>query len=324
MRCASDYFKTLVDITVRKTTLITLSLFVLSGCFAEPVPDQETIPLAQAREGFKSKLVTRSTERDPVEDPPEDVFRKISFDSPSGKLAAYLSTTTDDGQKHPSIIWITGGDCNSIGDIWSPQPASNDQTAAAFRRAGVIMMFPSLRGGNDNPGTKEGFLGEVNDVLAAADYLAAQPSVDPKRMYLGGHSTGGTLVLVVAESTDRFRAVFSFGPVSDVSGYPPQYLPFDTSNPKEVRLRSPGRWLNGIHSPTFVFEGEDQGNLSSLTAMQQATKNSMVHFHPIPRGDHFSVLAPTNAALTRKVMADTGPQSNIAFTAAELNELMPH
>ena len=85
-------------------------------------------------------------------------------------------------------------------------------------------------------------------------------------------------MLLVAECTDRFRAVFSFGPVSDVSGYPPQFLPFDTSNPKEVRLRSPGRWLSGIHSPTFVFEGEDQGNLSSLTAMQQATKNPMVHF----------------------------------------------
>ena len=164
---------------MKKTTLIAFSLVVLSGCFAEPVPEQETIPLTKAREGFKSKLVTRSTERDPVETPPENVFHRITFDSPAGKLAAYLSTKPDDGRKRPAIIWITGGDCNSIGDIWSPAPASNDQTAAAFRQADVIMMFPSLRGGNDNPGTKEGFLGEVDDVLAAADYLAAQPSVDP-------------------------------------------------------------------------------------------------------------------------------------------------
>ena len=41
------------------------------------------------------------------------------------------------------------------------------------------MMFPSLRGGNDNPGAKEGFLGEVDDVIAAADFLAKQPYVDP-------------------------------------------------------------------------------------------------------------------------------------------------
>jgi hypothetical protein len=129
-------------------------------------------------------------------------------------------------------------------------------------------------------------------------------------------------VLLVAESSDRFRAVFSFGPVSDVSGYPQEFLPFDTSIAREVELRSPGRWLSSIHSPTFVFEGDKQGNVSSLTAMASATKNPKVHFYPIPRGDHFSVLGPTNAALAKKVLADSGPESNITFTDAELNELI--
>jgi dienelactone hydrolase len=82
------------------------------------------------------------------------------------------------------------------------------------------MMFPSLRGGNQNPGQKEGFLGEVDDVLAAADFLVREDYVDPARIYLGGHSTGGTPVMLVAESTPRFRAVLSFGPVNDVRGYP--------------------------------------------------------------------------------------------------------
>jgi acetyl esterase/lipase len=308
---------------VKKTTLAALSLVVLAGCFAEPIPVQEKTALPQAREGFKSKLVTRSPDRDPVEDPPANVFRTVTFDSPAGKLAAYLGTGGDDGEKHPAIIWITGGDCNSIGDVWSPVPPSNDQTASAFRQAGVIMFFPSLRGGNQNPGTKEGFLGEVNDVLAAADYLANDPRVDPKRIYLGGHSTGGTLVLLVAETSDRFRAVFSFGPASDVSGYPDEYLPFDTTNAREVQLRSPGRWLDGIHSPTFVFEGEDQGNIGSLKAMAGATKNPMVHFYPVPRANHFSVLAPANTALAKKVMADQGAQTSITFTDTELNQLMP-
>lgn len=80
-------------------------------------------------------------------------------------------------------------------------------------------MSPSLRGGNTNPGVKEGFLGEVDDVLAAANYFEKQKYVDPKRIYLGGHSTGGTLVLLVSEGSPRFRAVFSFGPAGDVSGW---------------------------------------------------------------------------------------------------------
>ena len=307
---------------VKKTILAALSLCVLSGCLGESTPVQEKTSLPQAREGFKSKLVTRSTDRDAVDEPPEAVFRLVRFDSPVGKLPGYLSNSADDGEKHPAIIWITGGDCNSIGDVWSPASPDNDQTASAFRKAGAIMFFPSLRGGNQNPGQKEGFLGEVNDVLASADYLAKDPRVDPKRIYLGGHSTGGTLVLLVAECSDRFRAVFSFGPVSDVSHYPDQFLPFDRSNSKEIALRSPGRWMDSIHSPVFVFEG-DGGNFSSLQAMQRACKNPMVHFYPIPRANHFDVLAPAHAALARKVMADNGSETNITFTDAELGGLMP-
>ena len=78
------------------------------------------------------------------------------------------------------------------------------EAETGFRQAGIMMMFPSLRGGNENSGPKEGFLGEVDDILAAADFLAKQEYVDPQRIYLGGHSTGGTLVLLTADCTDRF------------------------------------------------------------------------------------------------------------------------
>jgi acetyl esterase/lipase len=182
------------------------------------------------------------------------------------------------------------------------------------------MMFPSLRGGNDDPGIKECFLGEVDDVIAAADYLARESSVDPKRIYLGGHSTGGTLVLLVAESTDRFRAVFSFAPVSDVAAYEAIFaMPFDTSDPREVALRSPGRWLLSIRSPAFVFEGTDlTGNICFLEAMSRASTNPRVHFLPVKGGDHLTTLAPTNSLIARKILGDVGSTANIGFTDEEL------
>jgi acetyl esterase/lipase len=301
-----------------------LSLLVISGCLGEATPVQEKGSLSEARLGFKTKLVPQTTPRDPVPEPPPEVFRKVYYDSPAGKLAAYISQVPEDGKKRPAIIWITGGDCNSIGDLWSEAPPSNDQTASAYRKAGIVMMFPSLRGGNDNPGIKEAFLGEVDDILSAADYLARQESVDPKRIYLGGHSTGGTLVLLVAESTDRFRAVFSFGPASDVSNYDSQYIPFDTSNARELELRSPGRWLGSIRSQTFVFEGTNQANLSSLQAMSRATTNPMVRFLPVKGADHFSTLAPTNRLIAQKILQDEGPATNIAFTEEELNRPFTH
>lgn len=316
-----------------------LAVLALAGCQrpAEPSAGPSTGPskpaaaagppappatLPEARKGFESKLARQGGAKEPVPDPPARVFRKVKYDAPPGKLAAYLTPDPMDGKKHPAIVWITGGDCNSIDDgCWTEGPPNNDQSASAFRKAGLVMMFPSLRGGNDNPGTKEGFLGEVDDVLAAGEFLAKQEYVDPRRIYLGGHSTGGTLVLLVAECSNRFRAVFSFGPVDDVAGYGPQFLPFDTRNHREIELRSPGRWLQGIKSPVFVFEGTAQGNLESLQAMAKASTNPKVHFYPVRGADHFSVLARTTRLIAQKIEADTGDQCNIAFTEAEVNKL---
>ncbi|MFZ4775191.1 MAG: alpha/beta hydrolase family protein [Terrimicrobiaceae bacterium] len=300
-----------------------LGISLFAGCGRnEGQPVEQSSSLAASRQGFQTKLTHARSAKEPVPEPPPLVFRTVRYDSPSGKLAAYLTPDPKDGKKHPAIIWVTGGDCNTIGNVWEEAPASNDQTAGAFRKAGIIMMFPSLRGGNNNPGEKEGFLGEVDDVLAAAEYLGKQEFVDPNRIYLGGHSTGGTLVLLVAECSDRFRAVFSFGPVQDVAGYGSEYLPFNISSRHELELRAPIRWLHSIKSPVFVFEGTKQpSNLDSLQAMERTSTNRMVHFLAVSGANHFSILAPTTHLLASKVLHDDGPVTNVACTAEELQNL---
>jgi acetyl esterase/lipase len=311
---------------MRRTFLVLLSMALLPGCNPGglgglSVPDK-SVSLTQARRGFTPKLVPRGIAREPAETPPAAIFRTVEYDAPAGKLAAYLSPAPQDGNKHPAIIWITGGDCNSIGDVWSPAPAENDQSARAFREAGILMMYPSLRGGNLNPGVKEGFLGEVDDVQAAADSLAKQDGVDPTRIYLGGHSTGGTLVLLVAETSPRFRAVFAFGPVASVAGYSSEYLPFDRSNRRELELRSPALWLHCIESPVFVLEGTLQSNIADVRTMARLSTNPKIHFHPIPGATHFSTLAPATRLIAGKILRDDGPVSNITFSEAELAQLI--
>lgn len=286
----------------------------------EPDKQDKTGSLVEARKGFKTKI-TRTEKGDPPAKPPARIFQLVQYDAPPGKLSAYLTPDPKDGKKHPAIIWITGGDCNSIDEgCWKGQDPGNDQSAQQYRKAGIVMMFPSLRGGNNNPGVKESFLGEVDDVLAAADFLAKQPYVDPGRIYLGGHSTGGTLVLLVSECSDRFRAVFSFGPVNDVAGYPDEFTPFDTANPKEVRLRSPGYWLDNIKSPTFILEGTVQGNILPLRAMATSSKNARAHFFEVKGASHFSILSPVNRLIAEKILHDDGAECNLAFTEAELNK----
>ena len=275
--------------------------------------------LAAARNGIKTKLTRKLQAKEPVPEPPAELFKIVKFPASVGEMAAYLTPDTGDGNKHPAIIWITGGDCNTIGDVWSKSPPENDQTASAYRNAGFVMMFPSLRGGNENPGFKEAFFGEVDDVIAAADFLAKQDYVDPERIYLGGHSTGGTLVLLVAEYSDRFRAIFSFGPADDISGYDEEVQLFQ-KNKTELSLRSPIHWLDSIKSPTFVFEAA-KGNIMSLLKMAAATENPQVVFRAVKGADHFSILSPVNELIVKKLLKDTGPKCNVEISIEEVRGL---
>jgi acetyl esterase/lipase len=274
--------------------------------------------LLEARQEFQTRLVRRERIGDPAPRPPRGLFRIEQYRSPAGSMAAYVSPPPGDGRKHPAMIWIFGGFSNSIGETaWERASPDNDQSARAFREAGMVMMYPSLRGGNTNPGYLEGFYGEVEDVLAAADYLAAKEYVDPQRIYLGGHSTGGTLVMLVAASSDRFRAIFAFGPVDDVTGYGADCLPFDVWDRQEVMLRAPIEWLHAVNCPLFVFEGSD-GNISCLRAMRRASDNPQIKFFEANRADHFSILAPVTRLVAEKIRNDTGPTCNLRFTGGEI------
>lgn len=263
--------------------------------------------LVEARTKFKTTISGAHEPGPPPEVPPTEL-RLIKYDAPLGKLAAYLTPDPGDKRRHPAIVWIAGGDTNSIGDVWSPADPSDDQTARQYRDAGIVTMYPSQRGGNDNPGQREGFYGEVDDVLAAVKFLREQPYVDPKQIYLGGHSTGGTLALLIAAAApkDLFRAVIAFGPVHDVSQYgiPNPFCPFDMTNRTELELRAPQRWNNTIAIPTFVLEGADQGNIVPLRLMKKASKNPQLTFIEVPGHSHFTVLSPINRLIASRIAGD--------------------
>ncbi|MGO4261951.1 alpha/beta hydrolase family protein [Lysobacter sp. TAB13] len=285
--------------------------------------DAEAKTLTQARASVDPQLIRQQRDGTPVPVPPPGTLDLVRYPAAAGELAAYLSPRPAQPGKHPAIIWISGGDSNTIGDSWTPQSRDNDQSAMAFRQAGVVTMYPSLRGGNDNPGVREAFYGEVQDILAAADYLAKLDFVDPKRIYLGGHSTGGTLVLLVAETDPRFRGVFAFGPVADVSGYGEGMLPVALDNEAAIRLRSPVHWTASIRSPVFVFEGDHDANTEDLLLLRKLNQSPQAKYFLIPRATHFSTLAPANELIAKKIIADRGERSDIGFSEAELSQLLP-
>lgn len=267
--------------------------------------DSFTLPLLRANVDTKIHF---PTDRSPAPTPPADIFDKVYYPAELGNNVAYITPATQTSEKRPGVIWISGGfDWGLSADFWVPSFADNDQSARAFREEGLILMIPALRGSNENPGDNQCMWGEVDDIIAAADYLATHSNVDPERIYLGGHSTGGTLALLVAASTDRFRGIFAFGPVAE--HYYDGCLPNNTSE-TELRLRSPVHFVSDIRTPTYVIEGARSGNAGDVDELREVA-SPLVSFTVVAGRDHFDILAPATRAIAQTIMANEVTHSHV-------------
>ncbi len=158
----------------------------------------------------------------------------------------------------------------------------------------------------------------MDDVLAALKYLESRSNIDPSRIYLGGHSTGGTLVLLVAAATNRFKGIVSLGPVENPTGYGQEYFPVNANDPKEIQLRAPINWLELIQTPTLVIEGS-QGNASSIQALDAKTNNPALQFVILRDRNHFNIIAPVNELLADKILGNN--PNGLKMTDAEIRSL---
>jgi hypothetical protein len=275
------------------------------------VPKHTLPSFAAARSHFVTKLTHHNKMDVEVPIPPKALFSIIAYPSNIGNMDAYLGKIPDDGKLHPAIIWISGGFGNDISNVWEEADPANDQTAAEFRKAGIVMMYPAQRGGNMNPGYDESCFGEIDDILAAAAFLAKQPGIDTNRIYLGGHSTGGTKVLLAAECSKQFRAVFCFGPVESVKDYGTASLTYNLEDEEETMYRSPFFWLASLRTPVYIFEGQlEPGNIKPLRNMREtaeAQQNKFAHFYEVKNKDHFSVLQPVCKIAAQQILADNKP-----------------
>ena len=323
-------------------TLITLALLTLA-CSDDQTKttnpqttttDKYSFPLStntlqQDRANFTTKIVDTTFQPDGEPDiPPQEIFDLIHYKAPDGDMAAYLTPDPQDGQKHPAIIWIHGG-FGGIGDWFWEDPVDelNDQSGRALREAGIVMMIPSFRGENANPGQYQMFYGELDDLKAALTYLQQLPYVDPNRIYLIGHSTGGTTVLLANEYIDGFRATFSLGGIPDLkllslkASSLPVAIPFNQKDEKEFTLRSPRTYITSIKSPTFYFEGQENAyfwpQFKELNKIAQE-KNIPFIAYNLKDGDHFDILHPTTNIIAKKILADTGAKTNIQFTQQDI------
>ena len=242
-------------------------------------------PLLAARKGFTTKLTKKISE--PAGQPPSGLER-VTF----GKLHGWLAKpAAPEKVKVPAVVFLAGG---FPGGGYDPR-------GRPFSDAGAVVLYPTYRGTDGNPGAQESFFGEVDDVLAAVAFVMAQEVVDPQRVYLVGHGTGGTLALLVAASTDKLAGVVAFGPAAEACTYGANELRFDVSKTKECELRAPMKHLTARNVRVWIIEGES-GRTADLRALQEAGAKST--FITVANANHFDVVEPVGALAAQELMKD--------------------
>jgi dipeptidyl aminopeptidase/acylaminoacyl peptidase len=246
-----------------------------------------SVPYAKARAAFNTKLTRRGPSPQPGAPSPAPVKAdKIQYRSGDLTLTAFVSPSPRDHKKHPAVLFLHGGFAFDVDDWEMVRP---------FLDAGFVVMTPLLRGENGQPGAFSAFYDEVDDVVAATERLAHLPQVDARNLFVAGHSAGGTLTLLTAMATQRFRAAAAFSGAPDaralVRGMP-ALLVFDGSDPREFQLRSPLAFATSFLCPTRLFYGSQETFFAASTVetARRAQERKLDVAAVVVPGDHFTSL----------------------------------
>lgn len=288
---------------MRWCLLLTLSI-LLFGCDSRlpsskkagsPATVQDgQMDYTRARAQFRTKLIHRR----PSPEPPSAVhFSKlkrptgvemVEFPSGDPRLKAWTQSPPPEGANLPAVLFLHGG--------WGFDEGDWEHTKA-FREAGYVVLAPMLRGENGCPGAFTMFYDEVDDVLAAGEYLAAMPYVDSKRVYLAGYSAGGTLSMLATMATERFRAAAALDGSPDRRTFVlgrEEVVPFDMKNQEEFRMRSSSDFPTSFRCPIRLYCSEDVGGYTEETRQlaTSARRASLdVEMVSVP-GDHGTFREP--------------------------------
>lgn len=177
----------------------------------------------------------------------------------------------DPTQRHPAIIEVYGGaGVQRVLDGW---------TGASFTqiltRAGYVVFQLDNRGsaarGTAFQAPIHGRLGEVEvaDQVLGAEWLGAQPYVDPARLGVWGWSYGGYMTLMLLfKAPDLFRAGVAGAPVTDWTlydtHYTERYLDRPADNAPGYEASSVLPYAGNLHARLLVVHGMADDNVLFL------------------------------------------------------------
>lgn len=259
------------------------SVMQQSELFATPVSKS----YADFRATFRTSLRRKAPspqKSDPIQLRPGASW--MPYQSGELQLQAILQFPESNEERVPAVVFLHGGFAYGDED-WD--------MVVPFLRNGFAGMTPILRGENSQPGSFSLYYDEVNDVLAATVELAKNPRIDSNRIFIAGHSAGGTLSILSSMASNRFRGAASFSGMMDCRYQSSLDLcAFKTSVPNEWIARSPRMFARSLQCPTRLYHGVDEElfiRQTEDTARQARAAGRDVDYQVV-EGDHMSSVPP--------------------------------
>jgi acetyl esterase/lipase len=276
--------------------LATISLLgaLAGGCGREPAKVQSTVSpsaaptdeFAEARAAFKTRLRVHGPAPQDFDrrDPPDGV-RLVHYKSGNLKLQGWISTAAEENLRRPAVVFLHGGFAFSVDDWRDAEP---------FAKAGFQLFMPMLRGENGNPGDYESFFGEVDDAIAAGEYVKSLPSVDGGNIFLAGHSVGAVLATLVAMLPSPYKEVSAIGGYLDMQKWifeaPKSLVPYDSSSRREVHFRNPMDSISELRCPLTLYVEPGLSEIDKPFADEAQRLGKAFEYVVIP-GNHQSIVA---------------------------------
>ena len=171
----------------------------------------------------------------------------------------------DSSKRYPLLLAIHGGPHGAASDSFHFR--WNSQTFASW---GYVTAWPNFHGSS---GFGQAFADSINpdwmtkpyaDVIAAADWFAEKPWIDPQRMVAGGGSYGGYLSSVLLGKEHPFKALVIHAAVydmyaqtsADFAVHDQRFGPY-WENPDIYEHISPHLYAAEFDTPTLVIHGQN-------------------------------------------------------------------
>jgi len=157
----------------------------------------------------------------------------------------------------PAIIFNHGG-------ITPVDPSVSDARINALRQGDTYaVLATAYRGDTLSGGNLSLSLGDVNDTLAAIEYLKSKSYIDSNKIAMFGESRGGNVTLSAAERTTEMKAVVTWYPYTNITTfcdylneniYPGACLLYAdfyglADSDHNVRIASPVNFVSRLTSP---------------------------------------------------------------------------